>query len=329
MTFMRLPCINTSPQRLNPMSVYIKLKKRYKKDGLMEFDLTKASSRLSKLDLKITDGDLHLNILWFRAMQCNADYIIERHTHSTFEFHFVYEGSSRVMLDNGSFAAGAGDLYITAPGVYHRQEILKGYIEFSMNCELSTAEHPAPEAQYIVNILKNAECRPVRDTAGAIGLFFKALEEAYYQDTGYYSNIRLFAVMLVTAAARAIGGSAPVGYAVPLKQKKNEFRFFQIQKYISDNISLPIKTSDIAKYLFLGEKQIARIVRDAAGMTTKELVQELKFRKAKELLLQRQELSIRDISDLLGFSSEYYFNQFFKRKEGYPPGVFRSNVRNH
>ena len=64
-------------------------------------------------------------------------------------------------------------------------------------------------------------------------------------------------------------------------------------------------------------------------MTTKELIQEAKFSKAREILLQRQDLSIREISEMLGFSSEYYFNQFFKRKEGYPPGIFRSNVQKY
>jgi len=79
--------------------------------------------------------------------------------------------------------------------------------------------------------------------------------------------------------------------------------------------------------MFLGEKQISRIVKDATGKTTKELIQECKFQVAKAMLIERQDLTIKQIAEELGFSSQYYFNQFFKRKEGYPPGVFRQNTR--
>ena len=295
----------------------------------MDFDMMKASSRLSELDLKITTGNLGINVLWFRVMQCGVESIIERHTHSTFEFHFVYAGSSRVELDNGSFTVQEGEFYLTAPGIYHRQHNQKGYVEFSLNCELNYVEDKDSEAKYIVDVLKNADCKPISDIAGAAAIFYKALEEAHYRNTGYYNNIRSLTIMLVTAAARAIGGFTPAPYTVPVKHKKDEYRFIQIRDYISDNISLPISTADISRYMFLGEKQISRIVREAAGMAPKKLIQELKFQKARKMLMERQDLTVRQIAEMLGFSSEYYFNQFFKRMEGYPPGIFRTNVRKY
>jgi YesN/AraC family two-component response regulator len=30
----------------------------------------------------------------------------------------------------------------------------------------------------------------------------------------------------------------------------------------------------------------------------------------------------------MGFSSQYYFSQFFKKHEGYPPKIYRDNI-NH
>jgi len=293
----------------------------------MDFDLLKASSKLSEMDLKITSGNLGINILWFRAIHCTNDIVIERHTHSTFEFHFIYAGSSMVILDDGSFEAQAGEFYLTSPGVYHRQEIQKRYIEFSLNCELNALDEHSSEAQYMVNILKNAVCKSYKDIAGATGFFYKALEEAYFQNIGYYNNIAALTVMLVSSASRAISGFTQASYCVPKKKKKDEYRYIQIQDYIRSNVYLPISTSDIARHMFLGEKQISRIVYEAIGISTKELIQSFKLKKARELLIEKPELSIREISELMGFSSEYYFSQFFKRNEGFPPGVFRSNVQ--
>lgn len=293
----------------------------------MDFDIMKASSRLSELDLKITSGSLGIDVLWFRAMICNMDHIIERHTHSAFEFHFVYAGTSMVETDSGSFNIRQGKFYLTAPGVFHKQHNFKGYVEFSLNCELNLLEGQDQEAKYIVDVLRNAECKPIADTTGTLETFSKALKEAQCQSAGFYGNIKALTIMLITAAVRAISGTSPVQYTVPKKCKKDEYRFIKIRDYIRDNISQPITTKDISHYMFLGEKQISRIVWEDAGMTTKELILQLKFQEAKKLLIDQRQLAVRQIAEILGFSSEYYFNQFFKRMEGYPPGVFRMNVR--
>jgi len=293
----------------------------------MDFDIMKASGKLSELDLKIVSGNMRINVLWFRVMQCNSYNFIKRHKHSTFEFHFVYAGSSRVELDDGGFTVHAGEFYITAPGIYHQQHNNKGYVEFSLNCELTYADEEDPEAKYIIDTLNNAGCRPYKDTAGALELFCKALEEAHCQSSGYYSNIQSLTIMLIISSVRSVNGMAPAQYTVPAKHKKDEYRFLQIRDYIMSNINLPLTVTDIARYMFLSTKQVSRIIKEATGMSTKDLIQEYKFQEARKLLIERRELTIRQISEQLGFSSEFYFNQFFKRKEGYPPGVFRLNVQ--
>ncbi len=293
----------------------------------MNFDIFKASGKLSLLDLKITSGNLSINVLWFRAAHCSSDAIIERHTHSAFEFHFIYSGSGTVELDNGSFSIQAGEFYLAAPGVFHRQLNHKGYIELCLNCELNYIEESDSEAKYIIDVLKKVGCRPVADTTGLTDIFGRALEEAHYQNAGFYNNIRSLTIMLITSSVRAITGQTPAQYAVPVKHKKDDYRFIQIRNYILDNISLPITTMDISHYMFLSGKQISRIVKEASGMTAKELIQEIKFQEAKKMLIERQDLTARQIAELLGFSSEFYFSQFFKRKEGYPPRMFRMNVQ--
>lgn len=77
--------------------------------------------------------------------------------------------------------------------------------------------------------------------------------------------------------------------------------------------------------MFLSSRQIGRIIRQYNGMTTKEFIIQKKLDKAKQLL-KDSELTIKEISDQMGFSSEYYFSQSFKKQEGYPPKIFRENT---
>lgn len=293
----------------------------------MDFDLSKASQKLSELDLKITLDNLFIDILWFRVMQSDGKVTINRHKHSSFEFHFVYSGSSLVELDDGAFTAKAGEFYLTAPGVYHSQTFNSNYIELSLNCDLRLFEDKPSEAVYLLSTLKEAVCRPVRDTTGVTDMFLDALKEAYVQNAGFYSRIRCLTAAMIIAASRAISGLIPANYQLPRKQRKNEYRIVQIEKFIEDNVMSRLTPSDISRVMYLGEKQISRIIREARGISTRELILSFKLQRAKKLLIEHSDLTVGQISEMLNFSSEYYFNQFFKREEGYPPGIYRKAAK--
>lgn len=295
----------------------------------MKLDLMKASRKLSELDLKVSVDNLTMDILWFRVMPMEKGAVINRHTHSTFEFHFITFGSFEISLDSDNFKTHAGEFYLTAPGVYHVQKALGAgkNVEYCINCDLSLIDDRPSEAREILKVLKEAPCRQFKDTNGIIKFFERALEEAYYQNMGFYSNIKSLASMIVYTAARTMGQNSPVRYDVPLKSRKDNYRLLQVQSFIEDNIANPVTTRDIARYMYLSDKQVCRIVEKLTGMSTKDFIMQIKLQKAKQLLKETN-LSIKQVSDSLGFSSEYYFNQFFKREEGYPPGQFRNNIIN-
>lgn len=297
--------------------------------GFSKFDLVKASRKLSELEFKVTLDNLFIDVLWFRAMINDGEWTIKRHMHSSFEFHFIASGACRVIHDDGEFETSKGEFYITAPSVNHEQMGVKGkkLIEYSINCDLHLADDKPSEAKHILSALSEVPCKPFKDTLGVIRLFRKALNEAYYQNLGFYNNIKSLLVMIISMTARMTGCNPPAVYKFPLKTGKNDYRLGQIQKFIEDNISNPINTTDIARYMFLSDKQVCRIVKESMGISTKELIELIKLQRAREFLKDTN-LSIKQISNLLGFSSEYYFNQFFKRKEGYPPGIFRKNIQN-
>jgi AraC-like DNA-binding protein len=295
----------------------------------MKFDLQKASNRLSELDLKFITDEFKIEVMWFRVLTAVGNWNISRHKHSTYEFHFIAAGSCIVKLDGSQFRVNANECYLTAPGVYHEQIGIGSceLTEYSLNCDISLLSDSTSEAGHILQVLKDTPCKLVKDTTGIIKLFRKALEEAYYQRIGFLSSIKSLIVLILAMSSRAIEVNSYCKYEIPLKNKKEEYRYEQIRKYIEDNISSPITAGDIASFMYLSEKQTCRIVKQVKNITTKELVIRIKLQKAKDLL-KNTSLPIVEISDALGFSSEYYFNQFFRREEGYPPGFFRSNVKN-
>ena len=292
-----------------------------------KIDISKASKKLSELYLKFTVDNMEIEVTWFRVMIQDGEWHINRHTHSSYEFHFIRKGRCRVELDDGSFYAEEGEFYLTAPGVFHEQSGDGELVEFCINCDLRLVEDRLSESGYIMGILEKADCKTYTDSCGITGLFEQALNEAYNQEIGYYNNIRSLVSMIVFSTARVIASGMPAFYETPEKVNHDGLRFKHIEKFIDDNIYNPLTVHDIAKFMFLSEKQICRIITDKKGVTTKKFIMAKKLEKAKDLL-KHTELPIKEVSHLLGFSSEYYFSQFFKRREGYPPGTYRINVRN-
>lgn len=294
-------------------------------------DIMKASNKLSQLELEFAMDNVTIEILWFRAMTNRDEWCITMHTHSSFEFHFVAAGKCKVILEDGEFEAKKGEIYLTAPGVYHEQCSIDEtgyYVEYSMNCDFSIIEDKNSEAQRMVNLLEKAKCKPFSDRFGILDYFNKALYEVENEEIGFYNNIKSIASMIIALAARTVNEDINIQeYSVPAKIKKDNYRFLQIKKYIEDNIGGHITTIDVANYMHLSDRQICRIVKEKTGESTKEFINSIKFAKAKKLL-RETDLQIKEIANILGFSNEYYFNQFFKREEGYPPGVFRFNVKN-
>lgn len=296
----------------------------------MEFDLAKASKRLCELDLKFNFYGLDISVLWFRIMmQTEPEWVISRHMHSSFEFHFIKEGSCEVITDNDSFIAKAGEFYVTAPSIFHEQRSIDNHklIEYSLNCDLNILEDISPELLSLQRTLKESPCKAYKDVHNCENYFSLALEEAYFENTNFFSSIKSIVPLILINAARSMPHNREYVDATPKKENNNKFRMSQIERFIEDNISTEISTASIATYMHLSQKQTCRIIKESKNMSTKEFVNSIKLSKAKKLL-RNSDIHIKQISNVLGFSSEYYFSQFFKKHEGYPPAFYRANIHN-
>jgi len=293
----------------------------------MELDIFKASDELSKLELQFRTEHMELDVLWFRVMKETGEWAIERHRHSSYEFHFVAQGGCTVVLDEGGFDVLAGEFYLTAPGIYHtqRHNHNESYLEYSLNCDIRILDDAQSEERQLVEILKAGECTAYGDVGPILKLFDSALEEAYGKRVGFYNTIEAMAKRILIESARRISQDSEKNYDVPMKYKKHDFRFAQIHRFVKDNLDKAVNGKEIAAYMHLSEKQISRIVKTNAGIATKEYINTMKLVKSKELL-RNTEMTIGEIAAGLGFSSPYYFNQFFKKYEGCPPSLFRKNV---
>ena len=91
---------------------------------------------------------------------------------------------------------------------------------------------------------------------------------------------------------------------------------------MTENIHRQVNIQQIAANLGTSYSWFRKAFKDYTDYSPAQYFQELKLRKAKELLTETN-LSIKEIAYELDFSSYEYFLSFFKKKVGVTPSEYR------
>lgn len=106
----------------------------------------------------------------------------------------------------------------------------------------------------------------------------------------------------------------------------NDDRLELAKKFIIDNIEQNVSVTDVAAYCHLSTRQISRIFLDAEGISPAKYINNEKFKKISEYLINT-DLSMQRISEIFSYNNEYYFNTAFKKHFGMPPLTYRKMFR--
>jgi len=106
-----------------------------------------------------------------------------------------------------------------------------------------------------------------------------------------------------------------------IKTACEDDRLIIAKRYIKDNIEFNFTVSDVAAHCCLGTKQLTRLFKNHENITPFVYIQKQKIMHIDSLL--QGGYALKDISEKMNFSSEYYFNYFYKKYAGISPGVYK------
>lgn len=96
--------------------------------------------------------------------------------------------------------------------------------------------------------------------------------------------------------------------------------------YIRENYQKRLTVSEIANHISMSPEYLSSLFHEETGTTIPAYITDLKIRQAHALLLYT-DLSILQISEILSFSSQSYFQTLFKKKTGMTPAEFRASKK--
>lgn len=291
-------------------------------DGKREYNKIVASKRLSRIKIDSDCPLMQLRTVWCRTAYASSEPLDTKdNRHSFYELHYVisgqltfyFEGREVVRLEPGHF------IIIPPYALHGIRDTGDDTEKFVMGFTLSSRD------EFIKGALEKCRAGEVfRDNTNIVTYIALMLENAFHQYAGAKSAINSLAICLMIEFLRCVSPS--------IQEKSSEKRIFENDKrmenalkYISDNISADISGEDAAAFLNVSLRHLNRITGTNTGLSVKQLINAEKVRYIKELLANHA-LSLADIAEMTGFSTEYALNRFFKRLEGMPLGMFRRSM---
>lgn len=108
--------------------------------------------------------------------------------------------------------------------------------------------------------------------------------------------------------------------------KKIEEVILKAKIIMAENISKNIDFKLLAEELNVGYSWFRRMFQHYTHMPPTKYFLLIKLNKAKTLLVETT-LQIGEISEFLGFETQYYFSKFFKKRTGFSPSQWRKSYQ--
>lgn len=99
----------------------------------------------------------------------------------------------------------------------------------------------------------------------------------------------------------------------------------QLKQLMENLVSSPFSAREVEERMGLSYKHLSFCFKEETGMTLQEYHTKLRMERAA-LLLRRGGLSIRQISEQLGFAEPFYFTTVFKKQMGCSPSEYRKGA---
>ena len=107
-----------------------------------------------------------------------------------------------------------------------------------------------------------------------------------------------------------------------LEKAKHAGIITQVVSFIRNNYMHKLTLADVAAHIFLSPSYLSKIFKEEMQTSFNGYLSEVRIEKSKILLLSN-DLSIVEVSELVGFVDQSYFNKVFKKQTGMTPKKYR------
>lgn len=248
---------------------------------------------------------------------------IQPHSHgiNCYEIHYISDGYGTLNTEDQEYAITPNTLFVTGPLISHSQITNPSSPMLEWCIYLRANEGETEKYDHIISRFLSETFWIGQDEHEILPLFKRLFFELENRFDGYLEMAGLLISQIVISIAR--------------NYIKITDRTDGISSGVSERTSIIIEEYFLYEYrtaslgelsnrLGLSERQTQRVIEKYYGSSFGEKKNEARM-SAAVILLEDGALSLANVSERLGYSSQEYFNTAFKKYYKISPGKYRKN----
>ena len=292
-------------------------------------DRIETVENLKEYKIRVENAVLFLLIAFSLAKQDDLGDEAERvargmHSHLYAELFVCKVGRTVVHTANESISLCRGDVVILPSGVEHYCTDTCGTVRYTLSFDCK--ESPLRDGANVFSMLR-CLCdtkAPIvqRNTPELAERLVSVMENVVACDT--FANRLAVVQLLLTVAEQAF----QTGKTASTHRELDINRLSVIDSVIHTDYTTDVCAADVAKMLFISERQLARIVKQRYGCSLKQAITQKRVAVAKQLL-RETDMSVEQIGYSVGFATRANFYRAFGAQLGVTPKEYRESRENN
>tara|TARA_R110002073_G_scaffold11117_19_gene51412 strand:+ start:4693 stop:5712 length:1020 start_codon:yes stop_codon:yes gene_type:complete len=271
-----------------------------------------------------TDGvDLDfLHVEQIRERSGQNDWTIRAHSHPDHvQILLIQHGGGTIRIEDRAFDIPTGGLLVIPAAMVHEIAFRPGTDGFVITAATAFVAKVAQFDPQFAGILDTPEVFTLlpEQTQACASIFASVLHEYTWPSLAQKTAITAEVLRLFVVILRLRADSTPG--TVTLSDRDHAL-LSRYRALIEDHFRTQRSMEFFAAELGITPQRLNQACRKRTGRTASELLHERLIVEAKRTLLFLDQ-SIAEIGYALGFEDSAYFNRFFARRVGCPPGVYR------
>lgn len=257
---------------------------------------------------------INAQLLYITKARYDVDWHSIAHTHHFTELFFVVSGKGHFVVENDTFPIREHDLVIVNSNVSHTEKgdegepleyIVLGINGLQFNVDQNYSTHTVHHFEY-----------------GYEEVYFclkMLLKEIHNKEAHFESVCQGFVEILIWNIIRQTNTDLSI---VPTKKITKECRF--IEQYLDEHFTEDITLQTLSDLTYLNKYYLVHAFKNYKGTSPINYLIEKRISEACHLL-ENTNYPISKIATLVGFSSQSYFSQVFRKEMHVTPNTYRKN----
>lgn len=261
------------------------------------------------------------------------------------QFFFCFKGTANITVADRYYKIKSGQLVIVPPNTPHRfwvdedemgelywfhcdlfyyadREWVSEFYKGPEYVRLFSPEIPEPEHIRENPVFEGGYRLPITlilESPSDMEYQFRSIQKAYNQQDPYWhltARIHFMEIftMILNETRRDVSRTSGHSHVI-----------HQIQTAVAHNYYRKLSVAEICAETGLNTEYASKLFKQETGQRLVEYVNCFRIKEAKSLLLE-SDLSVADIAEMVGFSSENYFCSVMKKYEGKTPETLRDSL---